>query len=257
MFRFWLHFHPLLILLTLLLLFAASGAVVHWLQCHSRLRPRILKCGVAAPTFVAVSTLFALFASFLLAGGMAQKSRALQAVQNESAALISLNVDSEAAKTGGESIRSAIRDYARSVVTVEWPLLLHERGSPQTAEALLTLMRTVRDSPAADNVASPIHSQMLTLVQKVVDGRSDRVAVVSTHLQQLSWTALFLLGMITQFGLGMAHLERGPNMMAIGFFSLGAVVGLWLIAIQDNPFRGLQGVSPAPIEAVIAMVPGH
>ena len=44
-------------------------------------------------------------------------------------------------------------------------------------------------------------------------------------------------------------------MPAIAFFSLGAVVGLWLIAIQDNPFRGFQRVSPAPIEKVIAMVP--
>lgn len=255
MFRFWLHFHPFLILVMLLALFAAFGALVHWLQCYSPLRPRLQKCGFAAPTFVAVSTLFALFAGFLLAGAMTQKDRALQAVQNESAALISLAVDSEAARTSGEAIRGAIRDYARSVVTVEWPRLLQESGSPQTGQALLALMQAVRDGPAADDVKSPVHSQMLALVQKVADGRAARIAVVSNHLQQFGWTALFLLGAITQFGIGMAHLERGPNRLTIGFFSLGAVIGLWLIAVQDNPFRGLQGVSPAPIEAVIAMVP--
>ncbi len=96
---------------------------------------------------------------------------------------------------------------------------------------------------------------MLALTQKIADARADRIAVVSTHLQQFAWAGLFLLGFITQFGIGMAHLERGGQQLVIAFFSLGAVVGLWLIAIQDNPFRGFRPVSPAPIEKVIAMVP--
>ncbi len=99
-------------------------------------------------------------------------------------------------------------------------------------------MRAVRDGPAADDMKSAVHGQMLALTQKIAEARAERVAIVSNHVAQFGWTALFLLGFITQFGLGMAHLDRGGQRPAIAFFSCGAVVALWLIAIQDNPFRG-------------------
>lgn len=255
MFRFWLHFHPLLMLLALLFVFGVSGCIVHWVQCRSRLRPRIQKCALAAPTFVGVSTLFALFAAFLLAGEIAQKTRAIEAVESEGAALVSLAVDSELAAKGGDAIRGAIRNYAQSVVGGEWLYLAREGASPDTARSALALMRVVRDLPPQDNVNSSVYAQMLALVQKVMDARAARIAIVTNHVQQFAWTGLFLLGFLTQFGIGMAHLERAPNVMGLAFFSLGAVIGLWLIAMQDNPFRGHQPVSPAPIAKVIAMLP--
>jgi hypothetical protein len=255
LFRFWLHFHPLLILLVLALIFAAAGGLIHWLQCRSRFAPRFQKGALAAPTFVAVSTLFALFAGFLLADVMAQKHRALQTVETEGAALLTLGIDSEAARASGGAIRATIHAYAHSVVADEWPQLVQERASAKTEQALSTLLRTVRDGPAADDVKSAVHGLMLTLAQKVAEARAERVAIVSNHVGQLGWSTLFLLGFITQFGLGLAHLDRRPaNATAIAFFSCGAVLALWLIAIQDNPFSGPARISPAPIEKVIAMV---
>jgi len=244
-----------MILLVLAALFAAAGSLSHWLQCRSRFAPRFQPRALAAPTFVAVSTLFALFAGFLLADVMAQKHRAVQAVETESAALLTLGIDSEAARTHGGAIRAGIHAYARSVVADEWPLLVREHASAKTEQALATLLRAVRDGPAADGVNSVVHGQMMALAQKVVAARAERVAIVSNHVGQLGWTALFLLGFITQFGLGLAHLDRRPaNAMAIAFFSCGAVMALWLIAIQDNPFGGPGRISSAPIEKVIRMV---
>lgn len=257
MFRFWLQFHPLLILPALLFLFALSGSLIHWLQCRSPLSPRIEKRALGLPTFVAVSTLFALFAGFLLADTMTQKNRASQAVQTESAALLGLRIASETANGRGEAIRSAIAAYARSVVADEWPRLLDEQGSAKTEQALLALMRAVHRDPAADGVPPAVHGHMLSLMQKVVDARTDRIAVVTNHFQQFSWSALFLLGFLTQYVLGMGFVDRAPaNFAAIAIFSLAAVVALWLIAIQDNPFRGPARVSPATIEAVAASLPG-
>jgi hypothetical protein len=250
-FRFWLHHHPLLILIELMLVFAVSGSLIHWLQCRSPLRAQMRRRPFAAPTFASVSTLFALFAGFLLANAIGQKTRALQAVQTEAAALMTLRIDGEAVGAAGAAIRDAAAAYARSVVAAEWPRMLEESASPVTGEALTTLLRAAAGLPAAD-VPPALHGQMLALAQKVAGARAERVAIVGTHLQQFAWTGLFLLGFVTQFGIGMAHLERAPNRLAIGFFSVGAVVGLWLIAIQDNPFRGYQPVSPAAFEAVIA-----
>jgi len=252
MFRFWLQFPPLLVLPALLFAFALSGGIIHWLQCRSRFSPRIGNGALGLPTFVAVSTLFALFAGFLLADTMTRKDRASQAVQTESAALLGLGVGSEMANGNGAAIRAAIRIYARSAAADEWPRMLQERSSADTGEALLALMRTVHKAPIAGDVSPAVHGHMLSLMQKVVDARTDRIAIVTNHLQQFSWTALFLLGFITQYVLGMGFLDRpAANFSVIAIFSLAAVVALWLIAIQDNPFREPNGVSPAPLEKVL------
>jgi hypothetical protein len=252
MFRFWLQFPPLLVLPGLLFFFALAGGIIHWLQCRSRLSARIANGALGLPTFVAVSTLFALFAGFLLADTMTRKDRASQAVQTESAALLGLGIGSEMSDGNGAAIRAAIRVYARSVTTDEWPRMLQERSSADTGEALLALMRTVHKGPLVDGVSPAVHSHMLSLMQKIVDARADRVAIVTDRLQQFSWTALFLLGFITQYVLGMGFLDRpAANFSVIAIFSLAAVVALWLIAIQDNPFREPNGVSPAPLERVL------
>jgi len=255
MVRFWLHFHPLLILPGLLLLFMVTGGIIHWLQCRSPLSERIARGALGLPTFVAISTLFALFAAFLLADTMTRKQRASQAVQTESAAILGLGIASEMAGDAGAEIRAAIRAYAESAIADEWPRLRQERGSAVTEQALLVLLRTVRDTPVAEGLSPVVHGQMLSLAQNIVDARVDRLAIVANHYQQFSWTALFLLGFLTQFAIGMGFLERAAaNISGIAVFSLAAVVALWLLAIQDNPFRGPVQVSPAAIEQAVGLL---
>lgn len=253
LFRFCLQFHPLLILPVLLILFLASGAVIHWLQLHSPLSARLKGGALGLPTFVAVSTLFALFASFLLADTMAQKERASKAVQIESAAILGLSVASETTTASGGRIRTAILDYADSVVADEWPRLLHESGSSRTEQALLELVRAVRDAANDEGLSSSVHGQMLFLAQDIVAARTDRIAIVANHYNQFAWSALFLLGFLTQFVIGMGFLDRASaNRHAVIVFSLAAVIALWLLAIQDNPFRGAGQVSPEAIEQAVS-----
>lgn len=253
MFRFWLHFHPLLILLVLLFVFTVSGFIIHWLQSHSPLRDRFRKYALAPQIFATTSTLFALFAGFLLANLVAQKNAALQAVETEATALLALEVMAGRGDEG-DAVREVLRAYAKSVVTVEWPLMLKEKSSPEAEHALLLLIETVRNR---EGLSSSIHGQMLSLVWRVADARSDRIAIVTTHAIQIAWTGLFLLGFLSQFTGGMAHLERWqPNAAAIAVFGAAAVIALWLIAFQDNPFRGPFHVSPAPVEKVLASLGG-
>ncbi|TVQ03230.1 MAG: DUF4239 domain-containing protein [Roseinatronobacter sp.] len=254
MIRFWFELHPLLILGYLLSLFLASGALIHWLQFHSPLSARFKSAALGLPTFVAVSTLFALFAGFLLADTMGRKDRASQAVQTESAALFGLGVASEITMASGERIRAAILDYADSVVEDEWPRLIQERGSDRTEQALLELLRAVRDTADDEGHSAAAHGQMLSLARDIVEARTSRIALVANHYQKFSWSALFLLGFLTQFVMGMGFLDRASaNRQAMVVFSLAAVVALWLLAIQDNPFRGAVKVSPEAIEQAVSV----
>lgn len=254
MFRFWIQLDPLLILLVVIGIFALSGAIIHWLQFYSGWRKRLVNGALGLPTFVSISTLFALFAAFLLADTMERHMTAQQAVDREASALLGLAIGSNSMPKGGEEIRSAIHDYARLVMTDEWSAMREERASPAAAQALLVLMTRVSEVPLRDGASGAVHGNMLMLAQQVVDGRASRLAIVTTHFQRFSWTALFLLGFLTQFALGMGFMEKAaPNRTVIVLFSLAAVVALWLIAIQDNPFRGPAGVSPAQMLAVLEL----
>lgn len=252
MFRFWLQFHPLLVLLVLLFIFAVSGSITHWLQCRSRLSGRFADGALGLPTFVSISTLFALFAAFLLADTMARNNAAQQAVEAEAAALLGLAVAAETMPQGETGLRAAISGYGKLVVEEEWALMKEEQASPAVGAALVELLRAVHEVPVREGISTAIHGSMLALAQKIVDARADRLATVTTHFQSLSWTALFLLGFLTQFALGMGFLDRpASNRTVLILFSLAAVVALWLIAIQDNPFRGPFHVSSAPMEKVL------
>jgi hypothetical protein len=254
MFRLWLQFPAPFILLWLLIFFAVSGAIIHVVCCRSRWSPAIKTSTLAAPYFVSISVLFALFLGFLLANAVSQKNRAFHAVQSEGTALRVLDLHAAAAPSATNAIRGAIRAYAQSAADDEWPRMIEERASPQTEAALLALLRAVGQRSIYDEGGSALHGQMLSLAQKIAEARAERLAIVTSHAQRFAWTALFLLGVLTQLSISIVHLERvQSNVLALSIFSLAAVIALWLVAIQENPFRGRVGVSPAPIASVAAL----
>jgi len=53
---------------------------------------------------------------------------------------------------------------------------------------------------------------------------------------------------------GHPGIRASANISGITLFSLAAVIALWLLAIQDNLFRGPAQVSPAAIEQAIGLL---
>lgn len=253
MFRFWLHFPPLLVLLGLSLVFAVSAVFTYWLLCRSRLSKHFDSRIPTAAFPVAIAVIFALFTGFLLANMVDQKNRAVRIVRDEGQALSLLQIGSETAKTTGPSIREAIEAYARSVVAADWDAMKRETSAPDSSARLVALLRLVQSDAVANDVKPSVHSYMLSLVKTVADSRQSRVSLVSNHVWQFAWAGLFILGFLTQFSIGLSHQDK-PHAAALALvlYSTAVVVSLWLIAVQDNPFRSeIWQVSPKPIQAVI------
>ncbi len=255
MFRHWLQWSAPFLLLWLLTFFTLSGAIVHWVACHSRLHARLADSRLVAPYFGSVAVLFALFLGFMFENVVAQKNRAFQAVQTEGTALSLLATYGGGEGDGGVALRAAIRDYGRAAIDDEWPQMSRERSSGRAEAALLALARTVAVQGAQAGAA--VHAEMFSLVDTVAKARGERIAVVTTHAQRLGWTAAFLLGILTQVAIGMVHLDRArANAIALSIYTLSAVIALWLVAVEENPFRGKHGfgVSPAPIERALGLL---
>ena len=253
MFRFWLHFPPLLVLLGLGLVFAVSAVLTYWLLCRSRWSKAFDSRIPTAAFPVAIAVIFALFTGFLLANMVDQKNRAVRIVRDEGQALSLLQIGSETAKTTGQSIRDAIEAYARSVVAKDWDAMRRETSAPESSARLLDLLRLVQSEAVANDVKPAMYAHMLSLTKTVADSRQSRISIVSNHVWQFAWSGLFILGFLTQFSIGLVHQDKPRAVgLALALYTTAVVVSLWLIAVQDNPFRSeIWQVSPKPIQAVV------
>jgi hypothetical protein len=253
MFRFWLHFPPLVTLLGLSVVFAVPAVLTYWLLCRSAVSKRFDDRIPTAAFPVAIAVIFALFTGFLLANMVDQKNRAVRIVRDEGQALSLLKLGSETANTTGPSIRKAVDAYARSVLAGDWDAMKQETSSPESTARLLDLLRLVQSDAVANDLKPAMHGYMLALAKTVADSRQSRVSIVTNHVWQFAWSGLFILGFLTQFSIGLVHQDKPRAVgVALALYSTAVVVSLWLIAVQDNPFRSeVWQVSTKPFEAVL------
>ena len=177
----------------------------------------------------------------------------MRIVRDEGQALSLLQIGSETAKTTGQSIRDAIEAYARSVVAKDWDAMRRETSAPESSARLLDLLRLVQSDAVASDVKPAMYAHMLSLTKTVADSRQSRISIVSNHVWQFAWSGLFILGFLTQFSIGLVHQDKPRAVgLALALYTTAVVVSLWLIAVQDNPFRSeIWQVSPKPIQAVV------
>ena len=149
-------------------------------------------------------------------------------------------------------IRVALRDYADSIVTDEWPELSKSRASERTRELFTPISRGILaiDPPAGRQ--SLIYGEMLKKVDEIAaDRRTRLVAAAKLEVPPIFWetivtllVVLILLAAFTETMFG-----RALSLAAQGF---GLALLVALVYIFDEPFKGQTSISPEPIITVIA-----
>jgi hypothetical protein len=149
------------------------------------------------------------------------------------------------------TIRAALKTYVNSVVTEEWPAMDEIRSSPTTAAAYDNLLHEVSVPSIAKDSGQAVHSALLTATVRAGTARNDRLALAGDHTNDLKWLVVIALGLLTQVGIALAHLEKPRAFMAsLSVFACAAIVALGIIALQEYPFDGTFQISPDPIKAL-------
>ncbi len=254
----WLELPTIALFVVLILFYALTAVAISWVCFRSPLRREInTLTGVVAPFFGAAGILFALLTGFLAADVGDRNRQAWRAVHSESSAAASLYTLSIASVSDMAAIRAALRNYLRSVVADEWPHMAYNGGSSKTETALSMLLTELSHPKIATEAGQAVHNALLNTVLRVRDARSDRLALASDRTNDLKWTIVLVLGVITQIAIGLVHLERPrAQAAAIVVFSTAAVVTLGLIALQEHPFEGVIRISPAPLQQVLTAMYG-
>lgn len=196
--------------------------------------------GVVAPYFASIALLFGLSFGFL-AAEVAQRNRlAWTAVVSEGNAL--MTVGALAGPSG--PVAAAVARYA-AAAKAEWPAMAEGRASVAAAEAMAGLLTAASDPAVTAAHGATAAGAMVAAAGRVATARSDRLSLAIDRTHGMKWAVVLGLGVLTQVGLLLVHLDK-PRALAVALsvFSLAAVVALGLVAVQELPFSGAVQVSP-------------
>jgi hypothetical protein len=253
----WLELPVWQQLLVLTGCYATSLIVIHCLAFHSPAREWVRSFrGVVAPFFVSVAVIFGLLLGFVAGDVWHRNAEAVRIVRGEGDALFQINHLALDSDPGSATLRDLIRAYALSVVVNEWPLMQRGQRSDRSEAALDGLIKGIVTAPVFASGGLVVQRARLDLALKLHTLRENRIELAGDRTDEIRWAALLLLALLTQVAIAATHLEvPRPQIAALTIFSIAAVVGLGLIAIQERPFSSPVAVSPSPLEDVVHEIP--
>jgi hypothetical protein len=252
----WLDLPVTGIFASLMIAYGATAVVIAWLTFRSPLRGQIQRCsGIVAPYFASIALLFSLLTGFLAGDVIDRFKQGVRAVQTEAGALSSLDALIRASAVDAEPIRKALVIYIRTLVGDEWPKMSAAQTSTQAEAALAGLLRAIADPAIAPAAGTAVQGGLIQLGLQAATARSDRIALNTSHADDIKWTTVLLLCLMTQISIGMVHLERARAQIAsLTIFTIAAVIALGMIAIQEAPFDGPLQLPPAPLERALKTI---
>lgn len=253
----WLDLPAVGVFAVLTVLYASTAVVIVWLSFGPPFGPRLRKIdGVVAPFFGAVAILFALLTGFLASDIADRNRQAARSVQAEIAELRNVYTLSVASASDMREVRSAWGRYVTAILREEWPAMANGFPAAAAAAAYDDLLHEVSNPTIAKESGAPVQSALLTATVRAGTARSERLALASDSTSALKWEVVLLLGVMTQIGVGVVHLQRrNAQIAALAVFSLAAVIALGLIGLQEYPFAGDFRIQPAAFQELLAEHP--
>jgi hypothetical protein len=255
----WLELSVWAQLLALVGFYGVAAVVFHLLTFHSRGGNWAKSFrGVVAPFFVSPILIFGLLLGFVATGVWQRNAEAVRVVRSEGDILFTLQHLSPESEPGGADIQQLIRGYAQAVAVEEWPLMRQGKRAASAEMGLTKLLEAIVGAPISGGGGAAVQKARLDLVLKLHTLRETRIELAGDRTDEVKWATLLLLGIISQIGLVVVHLETPrPQIAALAIFTTAAVIGLGLVALQERPFARPLEVTPAPLEDVVREIPAR
>ena len=149
---------------------------------------------------------------------------------------------------GSMKLRQDLRQYALSIVNDEWPQLFMGEGSDKTLLLQRNMRAELQKFSPVNGKELAIYSQMLESIPRIVHARNARILNADTKVSRpflaannIGYLGILIISalMLTQFT-WFRFLTLNIQVVAVSFLFAATVV-------LDNPFGGVDRVSPAPI----------
>ncbi|MDF2809149.1 MAG: hypothetical protein K0S56_180 [Microvirga sp.] len=216
---------------------AMSSPIVRWVKPQE----------IAPPYIGAVTLLFALFASLMMADIWHRETRIGDIVQQEAQDLRAALDVAAVCGTPCDDVREASFGYARLLANQEWSRQW-VRLSPLAGAGLDRLLASL-SSLDATNTAK---SGLLALHQDLRRLRSERYAIMNFDMAPHRWNVLIALGVLTQLVLASIHVGRRVALgVVLGLFTAAFVVSIVYMAELAWPPADATMISSEDLQRIL------
>jgi hypothetical protein len=203
--------------------------------------------------FFFIANLYAGFLSFLLFGAFQRYDHVRADVVAEANALGALDTLAGAFPAGArDQFRLAVRDYARTVVNVEWSQMRERNAELGRAAPLDTLYYVFGAAEPVSKKQQAVMRHARDLVGEVRDMRGARVLRSLGSLQILLWAVTIagtLGAIIVPWFFGTTNPGSAFFMSAC---SIAVMISIVVVILKlSYPFGGSQGIEPTPYLAFL------
>lgn len=231
--------------LGLALIFGVFALFLCWMSFGRPFGPYAQELKGVVPPFLGVpATIFALMVTFL-GQDIWESNRSAQRIVNQEReqlqtlqALTGLNGSADA------ELRARIRNYVEAVVGLEWKSMERGQSAPEASAALDGLTQhAVKISPERR-----YESAVIDTVLRLRAAREQRLSLANAFSNERKWMAVLLMGLLTQMGIAVTHLDRArTQLLAQAIFAAVAVTSLSLVAEYEKPFQPPNATSAQPL----------
>ena len=210
---------------------------------------------VSAGMLPPLGIVFGLFVAFIASQVWNDIDRANTAVNREASAL-SLVVFL-AANFPGEPegrLRDLIRQHIDDATAIEWPMMAKHTASLRiTSHPLVeALILTLALEPHSEGQKTA-QREIVTALENALDARRQRIIISHSQVNWVKFSCLLLQAIATLIAIAMVHSgNRVGSAIAMGIFSIGVAVSIFLIAAHNRPFGGSKlSIGPQPLQQIM------
>ncbi|MEI7568671.1 MAG: hypothetical protein WCJ34_04420 [Alcaligenaceae bacterium] len=212
------------------------------------------KADLALNIHNSLSTLLALIIAFSLVQAVATYKATEHIVRQEAVRIN--NLDRLLIRYGNpelETVRVALRTYAQSIVTDEWPEMDAGHMSPKTDALFKPVSKGVIEIKPANPREVAIYNEMLKISDSLADSRNDRLDAAEFAIPGIFWlliAALLLLKTVLS-----AYADRSRSSDIVLAVQMAAFSSLLALTFSfDEPLKGEAAIKPEPIIEVIQTI---
>ena len=145
-----------------------------------------------------------------------------------------------------------LRSYARETIDQDWPAqvsgVVPSRGTARIAAFQKDFIAT----PTTGKSEEVAYAEAFGQLEKLVELRSNRLAVVSSGIPVILWWVLWIGAAFSIGIVWMLDMEAHIHAILTAVLSMFLGIVIFLIADMDKPFRGRVIATPDPYEMVYA-----
>jgi hypothetical protein len=245
---------PLLAVLFVVVTVGAALVAMWLVRRHTNIDSLEAHKDVAGFLIAVLGAIYSVLLAFVVVSMWESFEEADRVAQLEADQLVSLYRDADIFPDAGDDLRTSLRDYAESVVEIEWESMAEDQREAAETDVALTEVfdgyRTVDPQGSAEEV---FLRNALDRLDDVTEARRQRIAAAATELPRPLWNVILAGGVIT-VGFSLLFPVKSIVVQGVMVGALAALTALmlFLIVSLDLPFTGDLAVQPSALREAIA-----